>query len=281
MEILFHRLRLFALILFGVLALGAFGFSTVEEMSFLDGLYLSVVTVATVGYGDLHPITGPGKLLAVVLIITGVGTFLSVVANGTELLMERRHEQARRERLNMLISLFFSEIGGRLLTLIARADGNAGGCKSAFGIDQSWTPNHYSAAHKSLKTLKFKTSHETIELQEMRTLLEEKGGLLISLFSNPNLLEHEEFTELLRSIFHLRDELMNRNTLTGLSRTDLEHLAGDAMRVYKPLTAQWLDHVRYLQRSYPYLYSLAVRMNPFAFCAEDCASFKDPAPTAT
>ena len=274
MEIMLRRLRLFLLVLFGVLALGTLGFSYLEGLSLLDSLYFSVVTVATVGYGDLHPVTGPGKLLAIILIITGVGTFLGVIANGTELLMERRQEKARRERLNMLISLFFSEIGGRLLTLIARADDNTGGCKSAFAIAPGWSAKDFVKSHKSLKTLAFNVNPERLDIKEVRALMDEKGGLMISLLSNPNLLEHESFTELLRSIFHLRDELMNRVTLAELALPDLEHLAGDAIRIYKPLTAQWLDHTQYLQRSYPYLFSLAVRMNPFAFGAEDCASFK-------
>jgi voltage-gated potassium channel len=274
MEILFRRLRLFALILFAVLTLGAFGFSMLEEMSFLDGLYFSVVTVATVGYGDLHPVTGPGKLLAVILIITGVGTFLGVVANGTELLMERRQEESRRERLNILISLFFSEVGTKLLTLIAGADDNTDSCTDAFNIDQRWTPKHYTSAHKSLETLNFNLVAENLELREIKKVLEDNANLLISLLSNPNLLEHEKFTELLRSVFHLRDELMNRESVTVLDPPDLEHLAGDAMRIYKPLTAQWLEHTRYLQSSFPYLFSLAVRMNPFNFGGKDCAKIE-------
>ena len=46
--------------------------------------------MATVGYGDIHPVTASGKLLAILIIITGVGTFLGVIANTTELMLNRK-----------------------------------------------------------------------------------------------------------------------------------------------------------------------------------------------
>ena len=80
---------------------------------------------------------------------------------------------------------------------------------------------------------------------------------------NQNLVEHESFTELLRALFHLRDELFARGDLFSLPDTDIEHLANDARRVYIVLGEQWIDHMRYLKRHYPYLFSLALRTNPF------------------
>jgi len=41
------------------------------------------------------------------------------------------------------------------------------------------------------------------------------------------------------------------------------HLSGDAGRVLGFLVLRWLDYMEYLQKHYPYLFSLAVRMNPF------------------
>jgi voltage-gated potassium channel len=46
-----------------------------ENRSFVDAFYYIIVTMATVGYGDIVPTTPAGKILAIVLIITGVGTF--------------------------------------------------------------------------------------------------------------------------------------------------------------------------------------------------------------
>ena len=63
------------------------------------------------GYGDIHPASALGKLLAIVLIVGGVGTFLGVVANASEILINRREQRLRQKKTNMVIGLFFTERG--------------------------------------------------------------------------------------------------------------------------------------------------------------------------
>lgn len=53
--------------------IGALGFSAIENKSFTDGLWWSFVTVTTVGYGDMSPSTGIGRVLASILMIIGIG----------------------------------------------------------------------------------------------------------------------------------------------------------------------------------------------------------------
>lgn len=78
------RLR-FYLAAFAVLLLfGIIGFMFIENMSLTDAIYFSIVTMATVGYGDIHPQTDIGKILTLIIIIGGVGTFLGVIASITE-----------------------------------------------------------------------------------------------------------------------------------------------------------------------------------------------------
>ena len=84
MDALRLRLRVFLVVFLIVMGLGILGFMIIEDLSLADAFYFSIVTIATVGYGDIHPATQAGKILAVVLIITGVGTFLGVVANATD-----------------------------------------------------------------------------------------------------------------------------------------------------------------------------------------------------
>jgi hypothetical protein len=68
---------------------------------------------------------------------------------------------------------------------------------------------------------------------------------------------------LLWAIFHLDEELEARESLADLTLVDRLHLEGDTGRVYGLLTAQWLLYTEHLKGNYPYLFSLAVRMNPF------------------
>jgi len=61
------------------------GFMLLEDLPALDALYLTVVTLTTVGYGDLVPRTGAGRLFTVVLILSGVGSALYLFTVGAQL----------------------------------------------------------------------------------------------------------------------------------------------------------------------------------------------------
>jgi hypothetical protein len=73
-----------------------------------DAIYFSIVTVATVSYGILprkqrqENFWPPESF-----IITGEGTFLSVFANSADMLLNRREKELRKEKLNMVIGVFF------------------------------------------------------------------------------------------------------------------------------------------------------------------------------
>ena len=77
------------------------------------------------------------------------------------------------------------------------------------------------------------------------------------------MLEHELFTDLLIATLHLKEELELRPGFTGLPEKDLQHLAGDTNRVYGLLTRQWLEYMAEVKVHYPFLFSLALRTNPF------------------
>jgi hypothetical protein len=61
----------------------------------------------------------------------------------------------------------------------------------------------------------------------------------------------------------LAGELANRDNVQKLSETDYEHLSNDIKRAYILLISQWLDYMKHLKNRYPYLFSLAIRINPF------------------
>jgi voltage-gated potassium channel len=98
---------------------------------------------------------------------------------------------------------------------------------------------------------------------ELKALLVGHRGFMLRLLENQTLLEHEQFTDLLWASFHLAEELTLRGNYQDLPEPDREHLALDAKRVYLALSVQWVDHLLHLKKAYPFLFSLAVRMNPF------------------
>jgi hypothetical protein len=85
----------------------------------------------------------------------------------------------------------------------------------------------------------------------------------MKLLENPNLLEHESFTDMLLAVSHLGEELAMRKDMTQISEKDTDHLSIDIRRAYAALVAEWLGYMQRLKKEYPYLYSLAVRTNPF------------------
>lgn len=116
---------------------------------------------------------------------------------------------------------------------------------------------------KSVKNHDYNINSKRGDLEAVRNFLKEKRQFLLNLLENPNLLEHESFTNLLWAVFHFTEELVHRRSLRGLPETDYKHLAGDLKRVYHLLIAEWLNYMKHLKENYPYLFSLAMRTNPF------------------
>jgi hypothetical protein len=98
--------------------------------------------------------------------------------------------------------------------------------------------------------------------KDLRDFLFEKRFFMLSLLENPNLLEHDSFTDLLLAVFHISEELSARDTLERLPLSDYNHLSGDMKRVYTLLIREWLAYMKHLKDNYPYLFSLVIRTNP-------------------
>jgi len=73
-----------------LLAIGSWGYMAIEGWDFFDALYMTVITIATVGYGEVHIVSPAGRMFTLVLIFLGVGFFLYVVGNFIQFLVEGR-----------------------------------------------------------------------------------------------------------------------------------------------------------------------------------------------
>jgi hypothetical protein len=175
----------------------------------------------------------------------------------------RRERRIRIEKLNMLIGIFFSKIGTELLTFFSGCDPGIDTIRKYLVVTSKWTEQEFIHVRKQLLRHNYEIEMRKANLEQLRSFLVEKGDFLVRLLENPNLLEYESFARLLRAIFHLAEELESREDLRQLPDTDLDHLAGDIKRAYVRLIRQWIDYMRYLKKHYPYLFSLAMRKNPF------------------
>jgi len=178
-------------------------------------------------------------------------------------LLSIRSKRERLEKLNMVIGTFFSEVGTNLLTYLSDCDPDLDRVRSLLLIRNDWSDQDFRDLAGDLEKYEYRIEAEKIDLGSLHEFLHERRNFLLRLLENPVLLEHQAFTELLRAVFHLTEELERRERLDGLPLSDLAHIEGDLIRVYRNLGGQWIAYMHYLKKNYPYLFSLAMRTNPF------------------
>lgn len=178
-------------------------------------------------------------------------------------ILDNREKKERMEKLNMVIGTFYSEVGTELLNIIANMDAEITKSQSKFKITDHPSEEEFKNMCIVLKKHKSQFNHRDIDWEKLKFLLQNKKDFLLRLLENNNLLEHESFTDILWAVFHLTEELKHRDTFTGLPEEDYKHLTGDMNRVYGELKNQWISYIDHLRESYPYLFSLACRTNPF------------------
>ena len=84
--------HLFIVVILAVflVGLGTTGYMLIEDWTVLDSLYMTVITLSTIGYGEVNPVSQPGRIFTLFLIVMGVGFFLYVIGNVVQFLVEGR-----------------------------------------------------------------------------------------------------------------------------------------------------------------------------------------------
>jgi len=209
-------------------------------------------------FGDIHHIfiylVGdlaflPLEVLLVVLIIEHV--------------LARREKQAKLQKLNMVVGAFFTEAGNHLLNELLPYFGNRAEIARHLGVNAGWKRKDFKRAAAYAHHLDLELDTRDVDLPELKKFLSSKRTFILTLLENPNLLEHDRFTDLLWAVTHLDEELEARPSLKNLPANDLEHLAVDIQRLYDHLASEWLGYVEHLKANYPFLFSLILRTHPF------------------
>jgi hypothetical protein len=186
-----------------------------------------------------------------------------------ETAISQREKSALLEKLNMVIGVFFSEVGIELLSEISKFDSKSKKISNILIINSNWADIDFVKAKKDITNRKYHleihgNDGDSLEfLRDTKTFLKGKRRFLLALLENPNLLEHETFTELLRAVFHLAEEFEKRKDIYHLPNSDYNHLKLDTERAYNILIYEYIEYMEHLMNNYPYLFSLAMRTNPF------------------
>ncbi len=180
-----------------------------------------------------------------------------------ERLLSRREKRSIMNKLNMVIGTFFSEVGLELLRKFSNFVINSQNLERQLEFSPDWEKKDFKKAMVSVQNFPYEIRIDKRSLSEIREFLLNKRSFLMRLLENPNLLEHDRFTDLLWAAFHLTEELVFRgDLLESLPDSDYEHLTIDLQRAYSQLTIEWISYTAHLKQSYPFLYSLAARVNP-------------------
>ncbi|NIM57612.1 MAG: hypothetical protein GTO16_01540 [Candidatus Aminicenantes bacterium] len=180
-----------------------------------------------------------------------------------ERLLSRREKRSIMNKLNMVIGTFLSEVGLELLRKFSNFVVNSQNLERRLEMNTNWEKKDFKKAMAAVQKFPFEIKIDKASLSEIRKFLTSKRSFLMRLLENPNLFEHERFTDLLWAVFHLTEELVFRgDLLEDLPDSDYEHLNIDLQRAYSQLTIEWLSYTSHLKESYPFLYSLAARVNP-------------------
>jgi voltage-gated potassium channel len=124
-KILNHRLRMVILLATGLLAMGTLGYVLIERWPWHDALFMTVITLSSVGYGEVHELSPAGEIFTIFLILLGVGgiayTF-TVIAdyvvagelNG--ILRRQRMQRAIKQMRNHYVVCGFGRVGQQVVT---------------------------------------------------------------------------------------------------------------------------------------------------------------------
>src|SRR5437588_6982670 len=83
-----RNLRLIGLALAAVILVGTAGFHLIEGWPWFDGFYMVVTTLTTIGYQEVHPLSHPGRIFNVFVILSGVALVLVGIGAITQALLE-------------------------------------------------------------------------------------------------------------------------------------------------------------------------------------------------
>jgi hypothetical protein len=179
-----------------------------------------------------------------------------------ERILAKREADERIQKLNMVVGAFFSEVGRPLAGTLLNATPSRDEIIAKLHVSGKWEAKDYNEARHYIEK-ESSISFDKIDLEQLRSFLVSKRAFMLRLIENPNLMEHEKFTDLLLASFHLMEELESRPLLDNLPRNDISHIKADIQRAFLNLAVEWLDYMQHLKANYPFLYSHYLRISPY------------------
>src|SRR4030067_3666961 len=94
----FRKIATLSCTLLAILMLGSLGYVWLEGWSFSDALFMTVITLTTVGYGETRPLSPLGRFYTMGLILTGMGVMFYIVTSLARVVVEGEIQEALGKR---------------------------------------------------------------------------------------------------------------------------------------------------------------------------------------
>ena len=122
------------------------------------------------------------------------------------------------------------------------------------GAEQSGTVGEIQ---RQLENVKLNVHIDAAGYTKIQQIIRSNQTNILVIASNPLIIEHECFSEMLWGVFHLMDEFRLRGSWDDLSEQDIGHFNQDFEKVLRLLLMNWAGNVRYLKETYPAFYAAA------------------------
>lgn len=232
-----------------IIKIGAMLFSISAVLYFIDYLM----------FGDAHHLI---VVIAEELAYMPIYIFIILVVAEKALSVREKEEIERKT--NALVGTFFTELGYELIRITTKFDKDCDRVKDELKNIENWDVAKTKSFIASVKEHKYCAPKGTEDLVVIKELMLQKKDFMLELMSNTSLIEKDEFSELLLAVNHILEEFRTRGEISTFDSSDTGHLHVDIERAYRHLITSWVMYMKHLEKEYPYLHKLALRVNPFA-----------------
>lgn len=158
------RIIRWIIVLILLISIGTAGYILIEKWNFLDSLYMTVITISTVGFKEVYPLSVGGRIFTIILIFGGVGTVIYVLTGLVQTMLEgelglfrRRRMETRIKNLNNhFILCGYGRVGEAIATTLKRQ-------KAEFVvIDHSLNSYTRAVQHECLTIMDDATNHDAL-----------------------------------------------------------------------------------------------------------------------
>lgn len=178
-------------------------------------------------------------------------------------ILNRKEQSSEREKTNMLIGIFYSEVGNELLRLFLEADMYVEYFRSKFMIKKTWTEADYKKLLLQSDSIEHSINIENIDLSKLREKLANVTGLSIDLLTSTSLQNKDDFNIIVNNVFFLKGELDDRMEGRELDEHEKVHIQKIVNELYLRLIKMWVSHMYYRQSSNEQLFIKALIKSPF------------------